>query len=323
MSNWLFNAPPDSRFDEWLQPIVSPSFASLSPFSSLAPNGMLDVFLSTWGRFVNPVYAWLQKPTLNGAADGIASMIGMIAIWSLVGGLLCRRSVLELGCNITATWSDSFKLVLQRWQSIAWSLTMPSGLLLIIAIGPLVLGWISNIPVVGLWIAGLLLVPTLVFGIALGWCGAITALGFPLSVCAIVTEKQADAYDGISRSAAYTFQRPLTLALCILGIQFLGAIGGTLLTLVLTIGTSLIQAAFDIGSYTDLENMQTIWGPVLRGMAPTLLTAYAFSLFWTGSSASYLLLRRDVDHAEFDMIDMNVLTEAKPLPSLPAKEQQL
>ena len=98
-----------------------------------------------------------------------------------------------------------------------------------VAIVPLILGWLSNIVWVGPWLAGLLMVPVVFLSIGIGWCAAITLLGFPLSVCAIVSEKGADAYDGISRSAAYTFQRPLTLGLCIIAAQVLSSIGGAFL----------------------------------------------------------------------------------------------
>ena len=63
-----------------------------------------------------------------------------------------------------------------------------------------------------------------------------------------------------------------------------------------------------------------MWGPVLRGIVPLLLMAYGFSFFWTASAATYLILRREVDHAEFDLIDMPA-TETKPLPELPTRTQ--
>ena len=63
-----------------------------------------------------------------------------------------------------------------------------------------------------------------------------------------------------------------------------------------------------------------MWGPVLAGIVPLLLSAYGFSFFWTAASATYLILRRDVDHAEFDLIEMGD-QEAKPLPELPKKER--
>jgi hypothetical protein len=59
---------------------------------------------------------------------------------------------------------------------------------------------------------------------------------------------------------------------------------------------------------------------VVRGIIPLLISAFCFSYFWTVSSAIYLILRRDVDHTEFDSIDMNVAGEPKALPDLPSKE---
>ncbi len=276
--------------------------------------------LSIWQRFSFPVYQWLSNPTLNGAAFGLSSMIGILAIWSFVGGCLTRRSVVELGTRMTAPWAESIQMVLKRWQSIAWSVTMPSGLIAMIAVLPLTLGWISNIPWIGAWIAGLLMVPVVLFSIGVGWCAAITLFGFPLSVCSIVTEKGADAYDGISRSAAYTFQRPLTLALCIIAAEFLSSVGGTFLSIVLSTGRRVIETSFNIGSYSSLNDLGTMWGPVLAGIVPLLLSAYGFSFFWTAASATYLILRRDVDHAEFDLIDMGD-QEPKSLPELPKMER--
>jgi len=197
---------------------------------------------------------------------------------------------------------------------------MPSGLILLLALGPLMIGWISNIPSIGPWIAGLLLIPTVFFSIAIGWCAAITVLGFPLSVCAIVSEKEADSYDGISRSAAYAFQRPLTLALCVIAAQWLGAIGGYILSLVFASGYLVVNAAFDIGSFSNLAMLDTFWAEIVRGIIPLLMSAFCFSFFWTASSATYLILRRDVDHTEFDLIDMNVSDEPKALPELPSRE---
>lgn len=301
-----------------IQSWVMPSGGS-NPIASQWNAVMPDTFLSVWQHFLNPMFRWLANPSLNGAADCVASYIGIIAIWSYVGGCLCRRSIVELGTRMTAPWAESTRLVRNRWQSIAWSTTMPSGLILLIALGPLFVGWISDIPSIGVWLAGLLLVPVLLCSIGIGWCAAITIFGFPLSVCSIVTEKQADAYDGISRSAAYTFQRPLTLGLCVLAAQFLGMIGGGMLSLVLTSGALVVQASFEVGSFTSLSQLESVWSPILTNIVPLLITAYGFSFFWTASAATYLILRLDVDHAEFDLIDMDVETAPKTLPELPKK----
>jgi len=311
---YLMFSPDKAVRQDW----ISPREPAQSLLSKLDVQGTVSP-LRVWEQFLFPVYQWLSDPTLRGAAFCLASVIGIVAIWSFVGGCLARRSVVELGTKMTAPWVESVQFVLKRWQSIAWSVTMPSGLILMIALVPLFLGWLSNIPAVGQWLAGLLMIPVVLLSIGIGWCAAITVFGFPLSVCAIVSEKGADAYDGISRSAAYTFQRPLTLALCVIAAQFLSNLGGTLLSLVLMTGQGVVSASFDIGSFSSLRDFESMWGPVLRGIVPLLLTAYGFSFFWTASAATYLILRRDVDHAEFDLIDMGS-QQPKPLPELPKME---
>jgi hypothetical protein len=313
LAHWMF-APEKAIVQKW----ISPNEPSHLLIAIQEAQGTYSP-LSVWKQFLFPVYQWLADPTLSGAAFCLASVIGIVAIWSFVGGCLARRSVVELGTKMTAPWSESIQLVLKRWQSIAWSVTMPSGLILLIAIVPLCLGWLSNVPAVGPWVAGLLMIPVVLLSIGIGWCAAITVFGFPLSVCAIVSEKGADAYDGISRSAAYTFQRPLTLALCVIVAQFLSSLGGTLLSLVLMTGQGVVSASFDIGSFSALRDFESMWGSILRGIVPLLLAAYGFSFFWTASAATYLILRRDVDHAEFDLIDMGV-PQPKPLPELPRME---
>lgn len=318
-AHMLFDRTVGTVEQSWISPFVfEPELANplgLAPHGEAGPGPMM-----VWSKFLRPGFRWLQNPTLNGAADCVASLIGIIAIWSFVGGCLSRRSVVELGTRMTAPWAESVRLVFSRWQSIAWSVTMPSGLILLIAIVPLVIGWVSNIPVVGPWIAGPLLVVLLLASLGIGWCAAITLFGFPLSVCSIVTEKQADAYDGISRSAAYTFQRPLTLALCVLGAELLGRAGGAMFSLVVSTGYSVVNAGFQVGSFSNLEELHGFWSPMLTGIPRLFLVAFGFSFFWTATAAVYLILRRDVDHAEFDLIDMGVVGAPKALPELPQKE---
>jgi hypothetical protein len=314
LTHYCFNSDTES-VGSWIAPVASPNMIA-PQWSTLVPSSVLSV----WQQYMAYVFRWLQSPTLNGAAECLASMIGIVGIWSLVGGCIARRSVVELGTNMTAPWGDAFRVVRKRWQSIAWSVTMPGALILLMSIGPLVIGWISNIPSIGMFVAGLLLVPTVFLSIGIGWCAAITVFGFPLSVCSVVTERQADAYDGVSRSAAYTFQRPLTLALCVIGTQALGTIGGSMLALVISTGFSVIEAGFSVGSYSSIAEMDSIWTKPLNGIVPLLLSAYSFSFFWTAAAVTYLILRRDVDHAEFDLIDMDVAGDPQPLPELPKKE---
>jgi hypothetical protein len=49
-----------------------------------------------------------------------------------------------------------------------------------------------------------------------------------------------------------------------------------------------------------------------------LVTAFGFSFFWTASTAIYLVLRKDVDRAEFDLVDMGSSVVPKTLPKISA-----
>ncbi|MFM8400194.1 MAG: hypothetical protein ACKOAH_20380, partial [Pirellula sp.] len=73
----------------------------------------------------------------------------------------------------------------------------------------------------------------------LGWVAAIPLFGFSLSTVAIVTEKQADAFDGMSRASAYVFQRPATLILAVIVAEWLGHFGGSVVSIVLNTGYNL------------------------------------------------------------------------------------
>jgi hypothetical protein len=71
-----------------------------------------------------------------------------------------------------------------------------------------------------------------------------------------------------------------------------------------------------VGSFHTVLNLGTFFDAWIACFVPLVVTAFGFSFFWTASSAIYLLLRRDVDHTLFDMIDMDAPVPAKPLPQL-------
>jgi hypothetical protein len=302
-------------------------FATRSPL--LPISGLSDAFgvsppvgyLQQWMLYLSPLWAWLDAPTLRGTAYALALLISLVLIWSFVGGCLVRRSVVEFGTRNSPPWNDTIRLVRQRWQSIAWSLTMPACMVMMLAVIPLVIGWVSNLPWIGHGLAILLLLPTVLGALGIGWCAAITQLGFPLSVAAIVTERKADAFDGVSRSAAYSFQRPVLLFLLIGIAHGISLVTGDVFAFIVGTGYAVICRAFEIGSSGTIEDLGELANGMLQGVIALLLSSFGLSYFWSCAGAIYLLLRKDVDHAEFDLIDTNiedtirVHQEAAPEPS--------
>jgi hypothetical protein len=269
-----------------------------------------------WRRLVSYPYQAIEALTLRRGAYLLLNFLAVLAIWAFVGGCISRRSIQELGTQITSPWTDTVRLVSKRWLSIMWAIAMPIALILVCSLLFMLLGWLSNIPAVGPWIAGLLLLPLVVLSVALGWCACVSIIGFPLSTAAIVCEKQADSFDGISRAAAYTFQRPVTLILAVIAAEWIGHFAGGIVSIVVNTGFSILARAFSVGSFHTILNMGTFFDAWIACFVPLVVTAFGFSFFWTASSAIYLLLRRDVDHTLFDMIDMDAPVPAKPLPQL-------
>ena len=314
-SGWLFAPEPNQAPFWWLSP--ESRTEAMTPWT-LNPNQWPapDSFIQVWRRYVSYPFHAMDSPTIRKSGYFLLNTLGILALWAFVGGCLARRSVLELGMHVTSPWINTLRWVAPRWQSIVWSVAMPLALVLLFCLVPLLLGWISNIPVVGQPVALVLMLPVALMALGVGWVAGIALFGFSLATVSIVTEKQADAFDGMSRASAYVFQRPATLFLAVLVAEWIGHFGGSVVSIVLNTGYNIIAQAFAMGSFGRLGAMNSWLDGCFLGIVPLLITAFGFSFFWTTSTAIYLVLRKDVDRAEFDLIDMDSTLPAKPLPKL-------
>jgi hypothetical protein len=314
-SGWLFAPEPNQASSWWLSP--ESRTEAMTPWT-LNPNQWPapDSFIHVWRRYVSYPFHAMDSPTIRKSGYFLLNTLGILALWAFVGGCLARRSVQELGMHVTSPWINTLKWVAARWQSIVWSVAMPLALVLLFCLVPLLLGWISNIPVLGQPVALVLMLPVALMALGVGWVAGIALFGFSLATVSIVTEKQADAFDGMSRASAYVFQRPATLFLAVLVAEWIGHFGGSVVSIVLNTGYNIIAQAFAIGSFGRLGAMNSWLDGCFLGIVPLLITAFGFSFFWTASTAIYLVLRKDVDRAEFDLIDMESTLPAKPLPKL-------
>jgi hypothetical protein len=306
--------------DPTVDPTVKTATASRKPIVWFHPSP--DSFIQVWRRYVSYPFHAMDTPTLRKSGYFLLNTLGILALWAFVGGCLARRSVLELGMHVTSPWINTLKWVAARWQSIVWSVAMPLSLVLLFCLVPLLLGWISNIPVLGQPLAVVLMLPVALMALGVGWVAGIALFGFSLATVSIVTEKQADAFDGMSRASAYVFQRPATLFLAVLVAEWIGHFGGSVVSIVLNTGYNIIAQAFAMGSFGRLGAMNSWLDGCFLGIVPLLITAFGFSFFWTASTAIYLVLRKDVDRAEFDLIDMDSTLPAKPLPKLAESPEQ-
>jgi len=297
-------------------------FQSQVAIERLTSDGILS-FLPDMRSFFESILIFAPW-TLRNVAFGVTYALAVIGIWGFFGGVIARRSVMELGVRTSIGWVPALKLVASRWRSIVWSILMPLASIAMLALIPLTLGALCRLGSIGQAIALIGAFPGLLVMLGVGWITAIAGLGFPLSVCAIVSEKGADAFDGLSRSAAYLFQRPMSV-LCILIVALgVGSLGYWVLDLVLDCGELFFLAAMSLGYGGDLievvsRDSTSFPGLLLVGLQSVLgglRTAYLLSFFWTASAAAYLTLRWEIDHTDFDDLDLQELGEPVAIPKV-------
>jgi hypothetical protein len=174
------------------------------------------------------------------------------------------------------------------------------------------------------------------------------AFGWPLTIAAMGTEGQ-DSFDAMTRSYAYTFQRPLNYAFYALVAILFGGVCWLVVARVTegienlsfwstSWGANVATDRIDVirdgerarqtvstiseGNVTApvaepglLKSSRTIigfWFSVLRSAA----VAFLFAQFWCMATAIYLLLRRDVDETELDEVFVEDEQRTYDLPAL-------
>jgi hypothetical protein len=160
---------------------------------------------------------------------------------------------------------------------------------------------------------------------------------------ATVSSEGSDAFDALSRSYAYTFQRPLHYLFYVLVV---GVIGALAWLLVLQLGEGIIHLSFWATHWGvfDEDRMAIIvaaasgekiaedqlsttarigaWLISLgNGLVRAIAFSFAFGYFWVAASGMYLLLRREVDHTETDEIHVDDDGQTYGLPPLERDER--
>ncbi len=300
------------RIGEWLfAPAWSPVFDLNQPTPYFAAR-----FISWGGDLVRSLLSF-ERFGLREISFLTFELLWLTLVLGLLGGVLARRSLVELGQRTVAAWGESFQIVFSRWHSYLWSMGMHFVGIAAMLIPILLLGLISRLGAVGASVAGVLLLLCfpLVFGI--GRFALSSLVCFPLSVCAIAAEKKADAFEGFSRSNAYFFQRPVVLALCMLLLLGIGLVGEQIVFWTVTLGWWLVRSAylFTGGQVQPASNLFIGSG---NWLSLALIAAYWFSFFWSATAAAYLILRKAVDNAELDVLDTIESPIERSLPDIPA-----
>lgn len=295
---------------------------SASRENAVAESATSRIWHDTLGRapfyaIAEPLRRWLV-PGLPWDQRGYYLLGGLwtVAVWSWFGGAITRIAAVRLGRDERVGFRESLEFARRKLISFLGAPLLPMGGILGLMLPLILLGLIMRLNV-GVALAGLIwaVMGLIGFGIALFAIGLL--FGWPLMWATISTEGS-DAFDGISRSYAYTFQRPLHYLVYAVIAATLGFLGWMLVDLFCETLIQLVYLAVGMGAgaarveqvraalvTTDANTSSLVWfGSVLisgtNRVFRGFLRAYGFSYLWVAASAIYLLLRKDADQAELD-----------------------
>jgi hypothetical protein len=265
--------------------------------------------------------------------EGLAFMLlcGLWAtlVWSFFGGALTRMAAVQLARGEPAGWRESLSYASSKWRSYFASPWLPMLGILLITIPTAIIGLLLRLDF-GVLLVGIVWPVLLVGGLLMAIFLLGLFFGWPLMWGAISTEGT-DSFDALSRSYSYVYQRPLQYLFYAVVAALLGVLGAMLAYWFADAVIHLTLWAVSWGSGGQRLGDVLRGGPSVLGGAGTfgvalihfwigcvrlMAVAFAYSYFWTASTAIYLLLRFQVDGTEMDEIYMDEKSESLDPPLL-------
>ena len=130
-----------------------------------------------------------------------------LAVWAFFGAAISRIAAVQLAAYEHLPGMAALRFVGSRWLSYFGTPLFPAGGVSLAAVPVFLLSLLINLNL-GLFLAGLCWGLLLVFGLIMAFLLLGPFFGWPLMWPTISTEGS-DAYDVLSRSYAYVYQRPL------------------------------------------------------------------------------------------------------------------
>jgi uncharacterized membrane protein len=130
-----------------------------------------------------------------------------LMIWAMFGGALCRSAVLHAARDEHPPMREALRFACERWVSFLFSPLMAMMAVLFCGLALIVGGLVGLIPAVGEVLVALFFVLAICVGVAAAFLMIGGVAGLPLTFPTIAAEGS-DAFDAVSRSFAYVYQRP-------------------------------------------------------------------------------------------------------------------
>jgi len=311
------------------------AFTWFSPMGTRLPNGGV-----THWWFASPIVeAWadLSRPFVQAFSPEIdawrflyLALCGFwaLAVWAFFGGAITRMATVQLTRDERISWGQAFAFARSKWLAYMAAPLFPMFGVLLATLPLALIGLISRAGGFGMVVTGLLWPVVLFIGFVMAVLLVGLFLNWPLMWPTISTEGT-DSFDALSRSYAYSFQRPLRYAAYLFLVAAIGVLGWLLVTFFAASIRDLSTWGVKWGSGVDLdealngrialEGMQgfgrdlIFWGNRAVGL---IVVGFLFSYFFVSSTAVYLMLRYHVDATETDEVYLTDENDPRSLPPL-------
>lgn len=286
-----------------------------------------DAVIDPWRRLSVPFRQLFEvSRSFTGATFLLLCCIWAAAVWGFFGGAITRAVVVHLAREEAISLGSASRHALRRWKSYFAAPLFPIIFVMIVAVPAVLIGFLMKL---SLLIGGILWPIVILVGLVATILLAGLSVGWPLMHAAVSAEGS-DSFDALSRSYSYVYQRPLNYLLYAASAAILGLLGLAVVDLFASAVAQLAVWSVSWGAGNDLTQraLNTAaehgrvdrWGVNLiwfwNGAIKIVVLGFAFSFFWTASTAIYLLLRHDVDGAEPEEVFLDDAGETYGMPPL-------
>jgi len=329
------------------QPATSQLAAALPPaIQAWLPADASNALLGAYFQLAEPLARLYRLEfTLSEAAYYVFGFIWTMAIWSLPGGVITRRAVVQLATDEPLGIRPAVTYAASKYLWYLLTPLYPLLGILALAAPIAILGWIVwLLPGLGALLAGIAWLGVAVAGVAAMWLIGGLIFGWPLMWPTISAERDGDPFEAFSRSYAYVYGKPLHYFFYVLVAAFFGT-----LCYAVVVGAATIVQEFGFWALSwgsggpnaaelradalDVylgnahpSDRGTFWNAgatlvgLVIGLIDSTVTAFRFSYFFCTTSAIYLLLRHDVDEKEMDEVHVETVPTSVPPPTHPVAE---
>jgi hypothetical protein len=322
---------------EWAQFVEKPWNAPPAWQGLVALSPKKPVY-AVWRTVSGPFVQWFNlEHGFRRLAYFFCGGLWTLAVWAFAGGALSRIGVVQLGREERVGLFESVSYARRYFLSYFGGPLFPLILLALFAIPIYILGLIMRLDV-GVLIGGLLWLLVILDGVILAFLALGAFFGWPL-MWGTISSEGSDAFDSLSRSFAYTFQRPLQYGFYLLVVVLFGALCWMVVSLFAGMVENLTYWAIAWGAGESRINPATIgevlfeghdrstvfaWGGQLvafwMGCVRAVVASWGYAFFFISMGGVYLLVRRDVDQTEADEVYIEESDETYGMPPLATDE---